>query len=225
MLPDLDFRVTGARIAHPVINREQARYVVVRRLVLALLVAAAAGACRHASTTLAPVPRSQPRRHNPIGLGAPWATVVAALGPPAGVPATSPTGDSGTFGTCASGGTYAVTAAPLLRADPLASDEPVVEIDFDACSGPAPSVATAVAQARRFFPDLSGVVHRQSGAVLYSSQPLARLVPAALFFRCQALASSASRLGRFSLRVEPTGWKLATGDCMNDNPPGSPAAG
>jgi len=128
---------------------------------------------------------------------------------------------TGAVGRCPSGAAAFVVQGAVRPQQPPEKG-PVVEIDATSCTG-ALTIEQAVTQASKFFPDLSGVVRRQSTAVLYTSQPLIRLVPAPSFFVCQALGASATRLGRFSLRLERNGWKLAVGDCMSDAPLGSPA--
>jgi hypothetical protein len=130
---------------------------------------------------------------------------------------------TGQFGRCATGvAEFEVTADALTSGQP-AGDRRVVEIDRSTCGSPL-TLREARAQAARFFPELAGVVMRRAGAIVYQSQPLIRQVPASEFFRCQSLGSSAARLGRFSLRVDTTGWKLAAGDCVSDGPPASPTA-
>ena len=178
------------------------------------------GACQHHVVRLRP---AQPRpHHNPVSLGAPWGVVTATLGAPSVPPVTTPTSVTGSFGRCPSSAAAYVVRGVASRSGEAASDMPVVEIDATSCGAP-PMLEDAAAQAKAFFPDLSGVAQRRPAAVLYTSQPLIRLVPPESFFVCQALGASAQRLGRFSLRLEPTGWKLSVGDCMSDAPPGSPA--
>lgn len=194
--------------------------VVLRRaaFVLAVLaVLALLGACQHRGTKLERA--SPPLRHNVLRLGARWADVTAAAAA-TGPPATTASDVKATFGHCPAAA-YTVRA---VAAHPGAAvgDMAVVEIDAASCGGVPPTLTSAAAQAKAFFPDLSGVVQRRPTAVVYSSQPLVRLVPPAAFFVCQSLAASPERLGRFSLRLEPTGWKLAVGDCVSDAPAGSP---
>jgi hypothetical protein len=178
------------------------------------------GACQHHAVRLRP---AQPQEHhNAVSLGAPWGVVTATLGAPAAPPVTTSTSVTGTFGRCPSGSAAYSVRGVASRAREPANDMPVVEIDATSCAAP-PTLESAAAQAKTFFPDLSGVAQRRPAAVLYNSQPLIRLVPPDTFFVCQALGASAQRLGRFSLRLEPTGWKLAVGDCMSDAAPGSPA--
>ena len=193
---------------------------VLSRVFLALTAVVLLSSCRHQGVRLGPA--TSPIRHNVLRLGAHWGDVTAAVGV-AAPPTTTAAGVTGTFGRCPAGAAaYTVRAMAAQSGQPV-TDMAVVEIDAMSCSG-APTLGQAAAQARAFFPDLSGVVRRQPTAVLYSSQPLVRLVPPGAFFVCQSLASSAQRLGRFSLRLEPTGWVLAVGDCMSDAPPGSPNA-
>jgi hypothetical protein len=193
-----------------------------RRAWLALGAVVLAGACNR--TSMRANGQVAPQRHNPLGLGAPWSVVTRALGPAAAPAVVTPTGVTGAFGACPVSGAaaYEVTADALHAEQPV-DDQPVVEIDGSACGAPV-GIGHAQAEALRFFPDLSGVVLRRDGAIVYQSQPLIRLVPPAAFFTCQALGASGNRLGRFSLRLDATGWKLEIGDCTTDAPPGSPNA-
>jgi hypothetical protein len=165
-----------------------------------------------------------PSRSNATGLGASWDVVAPGLGAQASPPVVTPDRVSGRFGRCAEGGAEFDVTADALQPDQPLDERRVVEIDGAACGTPL-TLRAARAQAARFFPPLSGVTITRVDAIVYQSQPLIRLVPAAEFFRCQSLGSSAARLGRFSLRITAAGWKLAVGDCVNDKPPGSPDAG
>ncbi|MBV9662852.1 MAG: hypothetical protein JOZ37_02715 [Actinobacteria bacterium] len=190
------------------------------RKMFLVVAAVAMGACTRTAVPLRPAQVQPP--HNPASLGAPWSVVATALGPPVSPPVSTASTMTGTVGRCPSGAAAFVVEGAIRPQQPP-EEAPVVEIDATSCAG-ALTIEQAVAQAKKYFPDLSGVVRRQAAAVVYSSQPLIRLVPAASFFVCQALGASATRLGRFSVRLEPNGWKLAVGDCVSDAPPGSPAA-
>jgi hypothetical protein len=190
-----------------------------RVLVVAVVVT---GACSHTSVSASRPPAAE--RHNPVALGARWGVVTRALGPAAAPPVVTPEGVTGGFGRCprSEAVQYEVTADAVRPGQPV-EEQPVVEIDGSSCGSPL-GLGHAQAQAVPFFPDLSGVVFRRVGAIVYQSQPLIRSVPPDAFFTCQTLGASGTRLGRFSLRLTPPGWKLEVGDCVTDAPQGSPNA-